>query len=473
MSLNDLNGVALSTAHPLARDAWNRASMLFHGYYGDPLAAIDEALQVHPDFAMGHVLKAGVVLTTTDVRLYPLAAEALASANRHAGAGELRAQGHLAAARAWLEGDLQRAVDLYGAVLAAFPRDALALQLAHLGDYLLGDANALRERPAATLVHWDGDAPAYGHVLGMQAFGLEESGDFERAEACGREALARNRRDPWAIHAVVHVFEMQGRLDEGVNWLEQRRDDWLPDNGFAFHNAWHLALYWLELDQHDKVLALHDELVRPANTDVVYELIDASALLWRLHLRGVDVGDRWRDVLAQWRGRVGDRLNVFNDLHALLALLACGELPEARALLADLEARPRGSGRHAAPAREAALDVARGLLAFAEQRHAEALPHLLRGHERSAAFGGSVAQRDLIALTALACAQRAEAAAISARLLQHRLESKPDSPFAWSALAEWRTRHADDMSAGNAHKQAEQARREWLRRVGASPSRAA
>lgn len=470
MSLNDLNGVALSTAHPLARDAWNRASMLFHGYYGDPLAAIDEALRAHPDFAMGHVLKAGVVLTTTDVRLYPLATEALASANHHAGARDVRTQGHLAAATAWLDGDLQRAVDLYGAVLAAFPRDAFALQLAHLADYLLGDADALHERPAATLAHWDRDAPAYGYVLGMQAFGLEESGDFDLAEAAGREALGRNRRDPWAIHAVAHVLEMQGRLDEGIHWLEQRRDDWVPDNGFAFHNAWHLALYWLELDQHDKVLALHDELVRPSANDVVYELIDASALLWRLHLRGVDVGHRWHDVLAQWRGRIGDRLNVFNDLHALLALLANGELPAARTLLADLEATPRGSGRHAAPAQQAALDVARGLLAFAEQRHAEALPHLLRGHERSAAFGGSVAQRDVVALTALECARRADVAGIALDLVQRRLDHRPNSPFAWSVLADWRARHADETTARNARNQATQSRREWLRRIAiASP----
>ena len=465
MSLKDLNGVALSTAHPLAREAWNRASMLFHGYYGDPLAAIDEALQAHPDFAMGHVLKAGVVLTTTDVRLYPLAAEALASARRHAGPRDVRAQGHLAAAGAWLEGDLQRAVDLYGAVLAAFPRDAFALQLAHLGDYLLGDANALRERPATTLAHWDRDAPAYGYMLGMHAFGLEESGDFERAEAVGREALERNRRDPWAIHAVAHVFEMQGRLDEGIDWLERRRDDWVPDNGFAFHNAWHLALYWLELDQHDKVLSLYDELVRPAANDVVYELIDASALLWRLHLRGVDVGRRWQDVSAQWRGRVGDRLNVFNDLHALLALLACGELAGARALLADLEASPRGSGRHAAPAWHAAIDVARGLLAFAERRDAEALPHLMRGHERAVAFGGSAAQRDLVALTALECARRADAAGIALDLVQRRLDLRPNSPFAWAALAEWRARHADETTARNARNQATQSRREWLRRI--------
>src|SRR5690606_35403144 len=142
------------------------------------------------------------------------------------------------------------------------------------------------------------------------------------AEAMGCKALQINRKDPWAIHAIAHVHEMCGNLSDGIQWLESRREDWLPDNAFSYHNAWHLALYWLELDQYDKVLAVYDELVRPRDNDVILELIDASAMLWRLKLRGVDVGNRWQPVIAQWQSRVDDRLYVFNDLHALMALLA-------------------------------------------------------------------------------------------------------------------------------------------------------
>ena len=52
---------------------------------------------------------------------------------------------------------------------------------------------------------WHRDVPGYHYVLGMHAFGLEESGDYARAEEQGRAALELDRRDPWAVHAVAHV----------------------------------------------------------------------------------------------------------------------------------------------------------------------------------------------------------------------------------------------------------------------------
>jgi hypothetical protein len=125
----------------------------------------------------------------------------------------------------------------------------------------------------------------------MHAFGLEEIGDYVHAEQTGRHALEVNARDPWAVHAVAHVMEMQGRLPEGIEWLESRAPDWSPDNGFAFHNWWHLALYYLDLGEHAKVLELSTRAY-PAAGQVILEMIDATAMLWRLNLRGIDVGDR-------------------------------------------------------------------------------------------------------------------------------------------------------------------------------------
>lgn len=463
MNLNDLNGVSLATAHGLARDAYNRASSLFHGYYGDPLAVIDEAVQAHPDFLMGHALKAGLILSTTDARLYPLAAQTLDVAERYQGTGDERARGHLAAARAWHAGDWNQSEHLYGKVLRLYPRDVLALQMAHLADFLMGRSMSLRDRPAATLKTMTSSDPGYGFVNGMHAFGLEETGDYAAAEQAGQHALQHNRRDPWAIHAVAHVHEMCGNLSDGIRWLEQRREDWIPDNAFSFHNAWHLALYWLELDEYDSVLSIYDELIRPNDSDVVLELIDASAMLWRLHLRNVDVGDRWQSLVAQWRSRVDDRLYVFNDIHALMALLACGESTAARTLVASIESDVRGCGQQAELAQAAASLVARGLFDFAEERYSEALPILVRGHEISFNFGGSNAQRDVIALTILRCAELAGAEAVSATLLMNRLERRPDSPFTWSALADWRTRMADHSAATEARTRADSARGTWLR----------
>jgi hypothetical protein len=45
------------------------------------------------------------------------------------------------------------------------------------------------------------------------------------------------------------------------------------------------------------VLRLYDEAIGGAGSSVVLDLIDASAMLWRLRLRGVALGDRF-DALA-------------------------------------------------------------------------------------------------------------------------------------------------------------------------------
>ena len=60
----------------------------------------------------------------------------------------------------------------------------------------------------------------------------------------------------------------------------------------APHNWWHTALYNLDQGNVDRALAIYDTAVRPAPSQLQLEMVDAVAFLWRLHLRGVDVGDR-------------------------------------------------------------------------------------------------------------------------------------------------------------------------------------
>ena len=121
-------------------------------------------------------------------------------------------------------------------------------------------------------------------------------GGLRGREAAGREAVALERRDAWAQHAVAHVLEMQGRTTDGIAWMRADIPAWTEDNFFAVHNWWHLALYHLEIGEIEEVLRLFDGPIHGARSRVMIDMIDAAALLWRLHLRGVDVGERWQTV---------------------------------------------------------------------------------------------------------------------------------------------------------------------------------
>ena len=41
-----------------------------------------------------------------------------------------------------------------------------------------------------------------------------------------------NRDDAWAVHAVAHVYEMQGRVADGIRWLTATRAALGGDNGW-------------------------------------------------------------------------------------------------------------------------------------------------------------------------------------------------------------------------------------------------
>ena len=429
MNLFDNRGVPVSTQDRASLERYEAAADQFHSYFGNPLVAIDEALAADPGLMMGHCLRAGMLITSTEKAALPLAlasVEAVEAASRLANDRE---RGHAAAARAWIEGDIERAVERYGAILHEHPRDTLALQLAHLSDFFLGNSVMLRDRVAQVLPHWSAGVPGYGYVLGMHAFGLEETAHYERAEATGVRALEQNPRDPWAIHAVTHVMEMQGRVADGITWLTTREADWAPDNGFAFHNWWHLALYHLDLGDTARVLEIYDRHIRPGSSQVVLEIIDATAMLWRLHLRGIDAGGRWRDLASAWEPLAEDAHYAFNDAHAMMAFVADGRSAAAGRLMAAMERAAAGSGTNARMTREVGQPFVRALAAFGAGDYASAVALLTRVRPVASRFGGSHAQRDIVTLTLLEAALRGGQARLARSLAAERTDLKPASPF--------------------------------------------
>ena len=469
MPLHDPRGLAVTTTNRSALDASERALDELVGFRGNPLGTADAALAHDPGLPIGHALKAAAAIMSTERGLEPVLREAVEAGERNASSATDRERAHLAAARAWLERDFVRSNDLYGRIAVEHPRDLLALLVAHFGHFALGRQGLLRDQVAQVLHAWDDAVPGYGYVLGMYAFGLEENGDHARAEETGRRAVVLQPSDAWASHAVAHVLEMNARLAEGVAWITETSRHWAADSTLAYHNFWHLALYRLDLGDPGGALALYDTRIRPARSDVAMELVDASALLWRLHLLGHGVGERARLLADDWRSRSDDRYYVFNDVHALLAFALAGREAEARAVLAAVEASAAGAGSNARVAREVGVPVCRALLSFVRGDHRACVEALLPVRHAAVTFGGSNAQRDLLSLTLAEAALRSGDTGLARAIASERVRLRPASPPAWVLAARSLDRAGEAGQAAHARLQAERLRRH----AAAVPDRAA
>jgi hypothetical protein len=302
------------------------------------------------------------------------------------------------------------------------PRDLFALQLAHVLDLALGQSEMLRDRIGRAIGHWSSDDEGYGYVLGMHAFGLEECNEYARAEATGRRAVELQPHDAWAVHAVAHVCEMQGRVDEGLAWLTTTRRDWCEKNSLAVHNHWHMALMHLSRGDEVSALAMYDAAVAPAAQAFALDFVDASALLWRLTLAGVPVQGRWAALAARWRSQSTLGAIAFNDVHAMMAMVGAEDADGAAEVAAAIET---AAAQSEVPAwRAVALPFSRALQAFGAGRHASCAQLVLPLLSASHPLGGSHAQRDILRLTAAEAARRAGDDAMAAALMAQRQAQK-------------------------------------------------
>jgi tetratricopeptide (TPR) repeat protein len=422
----DRQGNPLTGADPQAAAAFDAGVRAFNVYRGDPIACADSALQAAPACVMAHLLKAHLLVLATE----PEAAREARAVLEEARALPMsdREAGHLAALDHVLAGDWSKGARALDRVAMAHPRDLLALQSGHLMDFYRANARNLRDRIQRVLPAWDPAVPGYAIVRGLQAFGLEECGDYARAEAAGREAVALEPLDCWAHHAVAHVMEMQGRAEDGVGWMQVRQAQWDgDDNFFKVHNWWHNALFHLDTGDTPGALDLYDRAVRKEPSGLALDLVDASALLWRLHAGGVDVGDRFTEVADGWKAHADGRLYPFNDWHAAMAYLGAGRVAEVDRLIAAYRDTPAPGevGRWQA---ETGLRLLRGFRAFATGRYAEAVADLHAGRAIANGFGGSHAQRDVIDWTLNEAAIRGGLRAEALALARERVALKPHSP---------------------------------------------
>ena len=328
----------------------------------------------------------------------------------------------VAAVAAWVAGDLPRAMALHEEQAREYPRDLASLKL---GQYHLFNAG---NSPGMLRLALDGltasaDVP---YMHGMAAFAWEQCHLLPQAEAAARHAIALRHKEPWAHHALAHVLLTQGRLREGLDFMRAVSPSWTGLNSFMLtHNWWHTALFALEFDRPDEVLALYDQQVWGVACDYSQDQIGAVSLLARLELADVDVGPRWQDVADHLAKRGADLVLPFLDLQYLYGLARAGR-PQADTLLAHIEAHAV-QPQTAAVWRDVALPAARGLLAHARGDHAQAVRQLGSALPRMLEVGGSHAQRDLFEQIHLDALVRSGQWVGAQNLLQQRANAQPES----------------------------------------------
>jgi tetratricopeptide (TPR) repeat protein len=418
---------AIATAQTNSLQRCERALDMLLTQRGDAFAEVERVLSDDPGCVFGHCLRAALIVRADSGAPRSALAASIAAIEAACPDTNDPARSHARAARAWLEGGSVHAVALYDALLTDRPRDVLALAIAHALDFHLGRRRRMRDRMARALPHWTAEMPGYASVLVMYAFALEENGQYRRAERIAQQALTLDPGHPGAIHVVAHVMEMQGRVHDGLAFLAAVESAWSEGTGLSVHLAWHRALFHLDANDPEGALAIYDAQIARAGCADISALADGSALLWRLKLQGVDLGEHWRLLADRWARHNLANARLFYLLHAMMAFVAA-ERPAAAMRLAEALPVSNGSEASSLPPEDAlAAPLCEALFAFARNDYAVCVEWLQRVRRIAHRCGGSLAQCDVIHLTLTEAALRARKARLARALVAERTARKPAS----------------------------------------------
>ena len=405
---------------------FNSAVRAFTLIYGDATGLYDAALRASPKLAMAYLGKAWPLVLANDPGM-AVSARALLDA-----AGQLlmndRERAHLAALSHAVIGHRASGVAILDRHLMSYPFDLVAHMAALQMDGHLGRFHWARDRSARALPRWSKARDSYGIMQSFYSFGLEEAGDYARAEDTARAAAELEPYGYWPHHCVSHVMEMMGRPRDGLAWMEEREPYWSSkDNLNRVHIWWHKSLFHIELGQFEAALQIYDGPIRATMRPASMSICNGAALLWRLDTLGCALGDRWQHLAAKWEGHADGKLYVFPDIHAAMSELRAGHIPQFERRLKAMRETAADGTELGAIYRDIGLPVVEGLSAFHHGAYARAVEHLLPARFDLWKMGGSNAQRDVIDWTLLEAAVRAGQRDVALSLANERLAMRPQS----------------------------------------------
>ncbi|MEM1363843.1 MAG: tetratricopeptide repeat protein [Pseudomonadota bacterium] len=423
---HDRCGAFIALSNKEAAQHWDAltAAFLAHGFTTpEHLGAL---IAAEPELALPYAVKGLFCVMLGRREMTDVARDCSATAHRlvQQSAPCRRTKHYLDALDHWLSGHPPAAIMALEAELMACPSDSLAAKLVHGMRFMIGDAEGMLRSIERVLPAHGADHPYRGYMLGCRAFALEETGQYSAAEKSGRDGLVLALDDAWGLHAVAHVHDMTHRPDDGIALIDAHPDSWRGCNNFRYHVWWHKALLHLDRSEYALVLELYDQKIRADRTDDYRDISNATSLLMRLELEGVDVGDRWEELADLGEARSEDGQLVFADLHYMLALIGDTRqdaIAQLERTMSDVAAAPTTFGEIAA---DPGCQAVAGLAAFGEGDYDRAFQNLypaIRGLQR---IGGSHAQRDVFERIAIDAGLRAGQIGPTEEMLDNRIAKR-------------------------------------------------
>ena len=458
--LSDERGLEVTAANAESVSRFDDAVNGYLTISRDTMGLLNAALDADAGLAMGHCLKGYMQALANKPEWSDRIAASLAAAKKsleERGATP-REKEHVEALQALYSGNFLLAIAIWEGILVDHPLDAVALKIAHLHYFRLGDIPNLRDTGARVAHAWNASVPGYGYFLGIRAFGLMETGDYRAAEDLGTRAVELVPRDLYAIHAVTHIHEMEGRWRDGLEWLDNPSLDWDFWNNFRFHVWWHYGLFLIELERYDEALAHYDARVRSEKTDFPTDTASAISTLWRLEAVGVDVGERWHELADLAEQRLDDHLFAYFDGHTMVALAADGRDEAARRMLASLQhVKTDDDVTQTRIIAEIGVPLCNAIHAYYVGDYDAAVDLMMPIRNDLFRIGGSHVQRDIFVQTLLQAALRSDRAAVARALLAERVALKPNSGISRKLYARALEDGGDATAAAAARNRAQTA----------------
>ena len=427
--LKDNCGLEFTAANQQAIDAFELTVEALYRVATDTGDHLKSVFEADPEMPMAHCLKGYFFMFMASGPLKQRAQKAHQDAMKYAKHATPRELAHIEALGLWANDQKASAIKIWDEILEQHPLDAVALRLGHFGHFYSGDSVAMRRVLESVYPSWNSSTPGYNFILGMKAFAFEECGDYADAEKFGRAGLELDPVDPWAIHAVAHIMEMQERRAEGVEWINAHKPNWQGANNFRYHVIWHLALMHWGLGDFERVLSIYDDELWDPSSDEYADLCNNAALLVRLEYMGINVGDRWQNLYEKVKERTDEHILLFADVHFAMMYAAMGDDARVHDIISN---SPDVGGDLR---RDVSGPICQAMLDFRKDNCQQAQKTLLDLRGRIIEIGGSHAQRDVFELLMIEASIKSGDFETARHMLVNRTRTSPDNGLNWKKLA--------------------------------------